>query len=246
MIPKIIHYCWLSSDPYPELVERCLSSWKSHLIDYEFYRWDIERAPKVPWVIEAYNEKKYAFAADYIRFYALYWHGGIYLDIDVEVIKSFDSMLAETSFIGFDINGYIEGAIIGAIPELPWIKACLDDYQDRHFVRNGGTISAETVPLLIGNVLRAHFGIETGDAEASGRYDGISIFSFHYFSPKSVFSQRYDVSDETICIHHFDGGWVKRTVWLSVKFYIHRMMLVIFGQRGHNAIIRLLRRIIDS
>ena len=28
MIPKVIHYCWLSGDPYPENIQKCISSWK--------------------------------------------------------------------------------------------------------------------------------------------------------------------------------------------------------------------------
>ena len=47
----------------------------------------------MPWVKQAFEAKKYAFAADYIRFYALYNYGGIYLDSDVEVLRSFDPLL---------------------------------------------------------------------------------------------------------------------------------------------------------
>lgn len=45
------------------------------------------------WVRQAYERKKYAFAADYIRLYALVTEGGIYLDSDVEVLKTFDDLL---------------------------------------------------------------------------------------------------------------------------------------------------------
>lgn len=242
MIPRVIHYCWLSDDPYPELVERCLTSWKKNLTGYEFCRWDLTRAPKVPWVMEAYNQKKYAFAADYIRFYALYRFGGIYLDVDVEVLKTFDPLLINRSFIGYDINGYIEGAVIGAEPGMPWIKTCLDAYQDKHFIKDDGTLTMKTVPLLIADVLKSQFGVTTGRAEMNEAYDGINIFPFYFFSPKNAFTQHYAVNDETFCIHHFDGGWVKKTRWLAFKFYMHRLLVILFGQRGHNRFMRLMRR----
>ena len=35
MIPKIIHLCWLSGDPYPRKIQDCLDSWKKHLPSYE-------------------------------------------------------------------------------------------------------------------------------------------------------------------------------------------------------------------
>ena len=43
MIPKVIHYCWLSGDPIPEKLQRCMDSWKKFLPDYEFVLWDLER-----------------------------------------------------------------------------------------------------------------------------------------------------------------------------------------------------------
>lgn len=74
MIPKTIHFCWLSNDEYPQKIEKCIKSWKKHLPDYEIIKWDFSRIDKEksPWVSQAYDAKKYAFAADYIRVYALY------------------------------------------------------------------------------------------------------------------------------------------------------------------------------
>ena len=88
MIPKIIHYCWLSGDPYPELISKCIQSWKVYLPDYQFVLWDREKADAIDskWLKEAIESKKYAFAADFIRIYALLKNGGIYLDADVEVV----------------------------------------------------------------------------------------------------------------------------------------------------------------
>lgn len=95
MIPKVIHYCWISGDPFPEKIQKCVDSWKRVLPDYEVVLWDYAKihALNVRWCEEAIACKKYAFAADYIRFYALYNYGGIYLDSDVEVLKPFDDLL---------------------------------------------------------------------------------------------------------------------------------------------------------
>lgn len=116
MIPKRIHLCWLSGDPYPQKIQKCIDSWKVHLPDYEIMLWDLKRfdIAQVPWVEQAFRVKKYAFAADYIRLYALYNYGGIYLDSDVEVLKSFDPLLDLPYFVGAENAGTIEAAIIGA------------------------------------------------------------------------------------------------------------------------------------
>ena len=116
MIPKTIHFCWLSSDPYPEKIQHCINSWKRFLPDYEFVHWNFDRFPrgKSLWVDQAFDSHKYAYAADYIRLYALYNYGGIYLDTDVEVLKSFDDLLSLPYFIGQEPSETgIEAAVLG-------------------------------------------------------------------------------------------------------------------------------------
>ena len=39
MIPKVIHLCWLSGDPYPAKIARCLETWKKNLPDYQVMLW---------------------------------------------------------------------------------------------------------------------------------------------------------------------------------------------------------------
>ena len=46
MIPKIIHYCWLSDDPIPNELEHYMASWKKKLPDYEFILWNFNRFDK--------------------------------------------------------------------------------------------------------------------------------------------------------------------------------------------------------
>ena len=95
-IPKILHYCWLSGEPFPDDIRRCIDSWHIHLPDYEFRLWDGNRfnCDSVPYVKQAMQRRKYAFASDYIRLFALFHEGGIYLDSDIEVFRSFDQLLS--------------------------------------------------------------------------------------------------------------------------------------------------------
>ena len=41
MIPKIIHYCWLSKDPIPKDMQMFIDGWYEKLPDYEFMLWDL-------------------------------------------------------------------------------------------------------------------------------------------------------------------------------------------------------------
>ena len=116
MIPKVIHYCWLSGDPIPEKLQRCMDSWKKFLPDYEFVLWDLERfdIKTSQWVKEAFEARKYAFAADYIRLYAVYNYGGIYMDMDVEVVRPFDDLLASPYILGLESEKGVEAGVFGA------------------------------------------------------------------------------------------------------------------------------------
>ena len=99
-IPKIIHYCWFGGNPLPELAEKCIESWKKYLPDYEIIRWDENNFDFNinDYVKEAYENKKWAFITDYVRLYAMYNYGGIYMDTDVEVLKSLDCFLIHPAF----------------------------------------------------------------------------------------------------------------------------------------------------
>ena len=100
MIPKIIHYCWLSNDPMPAELKRCIKSWKKKLPDYKIKKWDTHNFDvySIPFVAEACKMRKWAFACDYIRVYALYTEGGIYMDSDVFVRDSLDFCLVNRAF----------------------------------------------------------------------------------------------------------------------------------------------------
>lgn len=229
MIPKIIHYCWLSGDPYPELISKCIASWKEKLPDYSFVLWDINKVSECnsDWVDEAYRAKKYAFAADYVRFYALYHYGGIYLDADVEVLKSFNDLLNRSYFLGEEYGGDIEAAILGAESGTPWVKECLDHYANRHFVKEDGSYDMKPVPGLLNKMRIIH---------------NLSVFDYDCFSPKNLHIGKIELSNRTYCIHHFDGKWAHKGTVFSLKIYIHRLLYFVFGRRGHNRIISYTRR----
>ena len=229
MIPKIIHYCWLSGDPYPELVSKCINSWKEIIPDYQFVLWDRTKIniEEIPWVKEAYGVRKYAFAADFIRFYALYNYGGIYLDADVEVLKSFDPILNNKYFLGEECGGDVEAAVVGAEAKLPWVKYCLDYYNGRHFIKEDGTYDTRPVPLLVN--------------EAVLKYD-LSVMPYQYFSPKNYHLGKVNIIEETYCVHHFDGKWVSHGWKFFLKKIFHICLYKVVGREGHNKIVKQIRK----
>lgn len=153
MIPKIIHYCWISGEEnMPEDIKACLESWKKYLPDYQFINWNDER---FDWNICEFTKwhrehNEYAFCSDYVRFWALYNYGGIYLDCDVMVYKSFDELLKLKRIVTkewtYRYNNYLDAAIIGCEKGDEAFKKILDYYNnsDEHF-----TIEKNTIAPLI-------------------------------------------------------------------------------------------------
>ena len=109
MIPKIIHFTWFSGDPYPQLIQDCIDSWHKVMPDYEYVLWDYNKIKDIDsiWLKECLAQKKWAFAADFVRLYALFYYGGIYLDTDVDVYKPLDKFLEQRAFIGREGVHYI-------------------------------------------------------------------------------------------------------------------------------------------
>lgn len=247
VIPKIVHLCWLSGDPYPELIRKCIASWSTHLPDYELRHWDAEslRANSFPrWVYQAVEARKYAFAADYIRLFALYSHGGVYLDADVQVLKSFDDLLSRDAFIGREMSGDLEPAVMGSAPQLPWLKSCLEYYRDRSFIKDDGSFDMRPLPTVVGQILKDEYGADLDDqAVTRCRAARLDIFGPQYFSPKCRIAGELAISPVTYAIHHFDGQWIDNNTATRAKLALHRALMGVFGRATHGELVKFVRRL---
>ena len=109
-IPKIIHYCWFGKNKMPYILQAYINNWKKIIPDYQIIRWDESNfdVNSLSFTKEAYDSKVWAFVSDYVRLYALYNYGGIYLDTDVELLTDFDHLLNNSAFCGPSISALRE------------------------------------------------------------------------------------------------------------------------------------------
>ena len=206
MIPKKIHFCWFSGEAYPDSVKRCLESWQKHLPDFELVKWDAEkaRATGIPWVLEALEQKKWAFAADAVRLHALYTEGGFYFDTDVEVLCPLADLLERTYAFGYENGSHrIEAAVMGCEAGLAPVKAALEYYRAHEFSYAEGDVDQMVLP----NILR----------EAFAPFTEIEIMPESAFSPKSVMDGKVRTTPETYCIHHFNSAWRPESVRRGIR-----------------------------
>ena len=211
MIPKIIHLCWLSGDEFPPMIQKCIDSWKRNLPDYEIWLWDTKRfdVDSVLWTKQAFECKKYAFAADYIRLYALYNYGGIYLDSDVLVYKSFDVLLDLPYFIGEDYVHLFEPAVVGCEPGNEMIGTVLRRYENRAFVKADGIYDTCTLPVVYRQELMGSYRFQkiNHKSEFIDQEGLINVFSFDFFNSRDYIGPvQYPNS---YCSHCFLGSWMK-------------------------------------
>ena len=204
MIPKKIHYCWFGPKPFPRIVEKCIDTWKTHLQEYEFFLWNESNSPmNVPFVKEAHEAEKYAFVSDYVRFWALLNHGGIYLDTDMYVTKTFDKLLDNQCFFAYETSeeNILSCGVIGSEKEGKFVKHVMDEYNNIHFSNN--EINRLVIPRII-----------TPIYEKLENKEEVQIFPYDYFYP-FPYNSRDDVAnfmdyvtDNTLAIHLWNLSWV--------------------------------------
>lgn len=166
-IPKKVHYVWVGPNELTPLAKKCIASWHKYLPDYEFRFWNEENSPMSHhYVAEMYRQKKWAFVSDYIRFWALEREGGVYLDTDTEVLKSFNDLLETGAFYGKTKDGVTAAGVIGAVPHHQSITDILAVYDaDTEY-------SIErTSPRTVTDVLTIH------------AYNDVVVYDYQYFNP---------------------------------------------------------------
>lgn len=223
MIPKIIHYCWFGGNPEPEDVKRCIASWRKFLPDYEIKRWDETNydITRCKYMSDAYKERKWAFVSDYARVDIVHQYGGIYLDTDVEVVRSFDELLHERMFCGFesrDPKGYKKGHKVemsvnlglgyGAEKGHPILRDIQDLYQTLNFYNEDGSLNLIACPRYQTQILCKHGLIPNNETQ---RFDGGIAYSPEYFCPQSnITDEMLCLTDNTYSIHHFTITWAPK------------------------------------
>ena len=222
MIPKKIHYCWFGGNPLPKSALKCIKSWRKFFPDYEIKEWNESNydVRKIPYIAEAYDAKKYAFVSDYARFDILYQYGGIYFDTDVEVIKSFDDILVNGSFMGCEVDGgsyeitVSPGLGIAANPGLGIYKEILDEYTYDRFIKSDGSFNMDAVVAKTTRVLQKH-GLK--DICGKQSVEDITIYPQEYFNPLQDSTGVLNITDNTHSIHWYSKTWLDPKAKLRSK-----------------------------
>jgi len=222
MIPKIIHYCWFGRGEMPELAHKCIESWKKFLPDYKLQLWNEDNFDinSNRYVKEAYQSRKFAFVTDYVRLYALYNFGGVYMDTDVEVLKSLDEFLTLPAFSGFESETEIPTGIMASEQYGQWAKDQLEYYIDKAFIMPDGSLDTTTNVTIICNIMGKNGFIFNNTKQ--NYHNQITMFPKDFFCPKSYLTGKIHLTENSYCIHHFSGSW--QTPYKRFKLKIIRLL----------------------
>ncbi|MFA5997304.1 MAG: glycosyltransferase [Candidatus Paceibacterota bacterium] len=151
MIPKIIHYCWFGKSPKsPEILD-CIESWKKTCPVFEIKEWNESNfnIQDFPFTKRMYDEKKWAFVADYARLHILFEEGGFYLDTDMLLLQSLEPLTHHACVLGEESVGVISAGMIGATAHHPFIEQCKKYYDE-------GTGEIATIPRVLSQVFETY------------------------------------------------------------------------------------------
>ncbi|MFZ7121509.1 MAG: glycosyltransferase family 32 protein [Eubacteriaceae bacterium] len=227
-IPRIIHYCWFGKGSMSKLAVKCIQSWEKNLPDYDIKLWNEDNfdLEKNKYVKEAYEAKKYAFVTDYVRLYALFNDGGIYMDTDVEVVKRLDVFLHYEAFIGFQTEEEIQTGLMASKPKKHWIKKLLIAYEDKKFINNNGNFDLTANVSLITKKL-IDMGLNLGN-EFQLMKNGVAVYPIEYFCAKDYRTGKIRKTKNTYTIHHFSGSWLSSRE--KIKSKVRKMI----GEKLYN------------
>lgn len=159
---------------------------------------------KYQFVRDAYDAKKFAFASDVLRTDILYNEGGIYLDVDVELLKPIDNILSQGKNIGgFEKSNLLAPGLIWAVEKNDiHLKNILKIYKDLNF--DVYKCKQLTVCIIFTEYFE-QLGLEVKDKNQE--IDTYKFYSSEFFSPIDVITNKKKITKNTYSIHWYNASW---------------------------------------
>lgn len=243
MFSKIIHQIWLQGkDKIPEnnvnmykTVSKTNPNWK-HIIWTDTSIKEYFKNKKD--IMDVYNKFPYLHQkVDFIRYCILWEFGGIYLDMDITVIKSFDTLVEKfkdyecivstinidkmDSYIMCINNKCINNGIIIAKKQSKFMKSIIDEVMDNpectwYDLTTSMCVNRTTGPIMFSRMYEKY------NLENPGQ---IKLLDPSYLEP-CLLEGICDVKDNTYTIHHHDITWIHPLIGSILHYYLKYHTLV--------------------
>lgn len=236
-IPKVIHYVWVGKDKNgnrnkkSDIILKCLKSWQTNMLDWEIKEWNEDNFDIYAneYTKEAYQNKKWAFVADYIRLYVLYKEGGVYLDTDMYIVKSLDDILNYELVLGKEDNKHISAGMIASVKNNIYIKDLIENYNN---IENKKLL--QTIPKIMTEVFNKNKYIYDNIQMKYKIFDPIYFYPFEANKIKSFIKSGFALAPQTsYAVHLWEYSWghplnkfVKKIgLYRAIKYTIEKVGL---------------------
>ncbi len=216
MIPEVIHYCWFGGNEKSDLSKRCIESWRRVCPSYEIVEWNESNfdVNANGYVKYCYENKLWAFLSDYVRLAVVYEHGGLYLDTDVELLRSPDFLMGEEAFFSFQENDLVNtGQGFGACKGNACVKAMLDEYDAIEPDADGRYPTQACPALNTAPLVKMGLALD-GSRQTVG---GALILPIEYMNPYDDPTGRMRKTENTLSVHWYSKSWISKKAVLRSK-----------------------------
>jgi Glycosyltransferase sugar-binding region containing DXD motif len=154
-IPHVIHRVWLGRSPMPEELVRYGETWRRHHPGWKLRLWRDRHVRKLVPPEAAARARHYSELSDLARFEVIRRFGGIYVDTDVECLRSIEPLLeGERAVLGYEKPGRVGTAVLAATALHPLFEDASEEA--RNMVGLGANSADATGPYFMTLLVRDH------------------------------------------------------------------------------------------
>jgi mannosyltransferase OCH1-like enzyme len=203
-----IYYVWVGNSEMPDQLKRYIDTWQkikdAKIIHIGNECEDIE-SPFLKWAFENGN---WCNVSNYMRAYAMYNWGGIYMDTDVEIVRDSEVWRLKSVQLAKEMPNWLNSHVIVSHSTGHSLFKKMIDTMDLCDFQNTKEIELEAGPRLITRTIQ-EMGYDVNDNQEVNVFQNYNIHPERVFSPHR-WNQKYspsEVKPDTLAIHHFTKLW---------------------------------------
>jgi mannosyltransferase OCH1-like enzyme len=169
VIPRKLHRLWLGQRPRPALYDAFWAEWQALHPDWTLVTWtesnlpplingsvvdDLAVSARSAGIPMAHDRAVAVARADVIAYELMWRYGGVYINCDMQPLKSLEPLLEHDAFVGMEDDTYLCNAVMGAIPRHPLFQLLIDELPGNYSVHRGRGMEVATGPQFLTRVVK--------------------------------------------------------------------------------------------
>jgi mannosyltransferase OCH1-like enzyme len=199
-IPRQFHRIWLGG-PMPDEFARFGQTWLEQHPGWAMRQWGDDNLPPLRNQVLFDELESFSAKSDVLRFELLWLYGGVYIDTDFECLRSIEPLLEKVQvFASFETDWSVNGALMGAVPEHPFIEMLLDSLPSSVSEHGSANPVISSGPGFVTRCLEA-WKTEGGEP--------VTLFPASYFYPYLWYERhrRFEQFPDAYAIHRWAESW---------------------------------------